>query len=196
MCGNMEIIWEAIDYFKISLRVTEEKHLENEAIALSRIGKSYSSVLKMEKKAHPYHFQSIKIALALMSARITSCECYIYSSEAVKKHQEGVVEQERRESAENRKDSAERMKEKISAVESEGNKCAESFLKYIYEKCPHPDVTKQLLLPLRSPENVKAALKKAIVAYHPDSNLQQSKYWQVLCKEITKILNSKYENFK
>ena len=164
MCGDMEIIWEAIDYFKISLRVTEEKHLENEAIALSRIGKSYSSVLKMEKKAHPYHFQSIKIALALMSARITSCEWYIYSSEAVKKHQEGVVEQERRENAENRKDSAERMKEKISAVESEGNKCAESFLKYIYEKCPHPDVTKQLLLPLGGPENVKDALKKAIVA--------------------------------
>jgi len=196
MYGDMDIIWEAIDYFKISLRVTEEKHLENEAIALSRIGKSYSSVLKMEKKAHPYHFQSIKIALALMSARIASSEWYIYSSEAVRKHQEGVVEQETRENAENRKGSAERMKEKISAVQSEGSKSAESFLKYIYEKCPHPDVTKQLLLTLGSPENVKAALKKAIVAYHPDSNRQQSQDWQVLCEDITKILNAKYENFK
>jgi len=196
MCGDMDIIWEAIDYFKISLRVTEEKHLENEAIALSRIGKSYSSVLKMEKKAHPYHFQSIKIALALMSARIASSEWYIYSSEAVRKHQEGVVEQETTENAEKRKGSAERMKEKISAVQSEGSKSAESFLKYIYEKCPHPDVTKQLLLTLGSPENVKAALKKAIVAYHPDSNRQQSEDWQVLCEDITKILNAKYENFK
>lgn len=196
MCGDMDMIWEAIDYFKISLRVTEEKHLENEAIALSRIGKSYSSVLKMEKKAHPYHFQSIKIALALMSARIASSEWYIYSSEAVKKHQEGVVEQEMKENAKNRRGSEERMKEKISAVKSEGDKSAQSFLKYIYEKYPHPDVTKQLLLPLGSPETVKAALKKAIVVYHPDSNLQQSEDWQVLCEEITKILNGKYEFFK
>lgn len=196
MRGDMDIIWEAIDYFKVSLRVTEEKHLENEAIALSRIGKSYSSVLKMEKKAHPYHFQSIKVALAIMSARIASSEWYIYSSEAVKKHQEGVVEQETREHSENRKGSAERMKEKINAVKLEGEKSAESFLKYIYEKCPHPDVTRQVLLRLGSPESVKAALKKAIVAYHPDSNRQQSEDWQVLCEEITKVLNVKYENFK
>lgn len=196
MCGDMDIIWEAIDYLKASLRVTEEKNLENEAIALNRLGKSYSSVLKMEKKAHPYHFQSIKIALAIMSARIASSEWYISSFEAVRKHQEGVVEQEAREHAENRKGSAERMKEKISAVKSEGGKSAESLLKYIYEKCPHPDVTKQVLLPFGSPENVKAALKKAIVAYHPDSNRQQSEDWQVLCEEITKVLIAKYEIFK
>ena len=84
MCGDMDIICEAIDYCKVSLRVTEEKHLENEAIALSRIGKSYSSILKMEKKAHPYHFQSIEISLAIMSAQIASSEWYIYSFETIK----------------------------------------------------------------------------------------------------------------
>lgn len=152
----------------------------------------------MEKKAHSYHFQSITIALAIMCARIASSEWYIYSSEAVRKHQVEVVEQEKRENTESRKDSAERMKEKISAVKAEGiNKSSVPFLNYIRENCPHPDVTKQLL-PLSdvSPEDVKAALRRAIVAYHPDSNLQQSEDWQVLCEEITKILNVKYENFK
>jgi hypothetical protein len=39
---------------------------------LSRIEKPYSSILKKEKKAHPYHFQSVKMALALMSAWYTN----------------------------------------------------------------------------------------------------------------------------
>lgn len=86
MHGDMEIIWEAIDYFKHSLRVTQEKQLENEAIALSRIGKSYSCVLKMEKQAHSYHLQSIRIALTIMSGRIANADWYIFSSQAVRKH--------------------------------------------------------------------------------------------------------------
>ena len=88
------MIWEAIVYFKVFLRITEVKHLENEAIASTRIGKSYSYVLKMEKKPHPYHFQSIKIALALMCAWIASSEWYIYSFEALKNaHMNGVSEE-------------------------------------------------------------------------------------------------------
>ena len=113
---------------------------------MSRIGKSYSSVMKMEKKAHPHHFQSIKISLAIMSAWIASYEWYIYSFEATIKHQEGLVEKKTKKHAENRKGSVERMKENTNAVKLEGEKSADFFLKYIYEKCPHPDVTKQVLL--------------------------------------------------
>jgi hypothetical protein len=114
----------------------------------------------------------------------------------VKKHQEEVVDQENRENAENGKAGAERMNEMISAVQAEKNKSAESFLKYIYENFPHPDVTKQVLPSLEGPENVKAAVKKAILAYHPDSNRRHGDDWQVLCEEITKILNNKYEKYK
>jgi len=181
MRGDGETFWDAIDFFRASLCATEESQLEYEAVALehraivlSRIGKVYSCVGKM-KKAYTYHGRSIRIARGIMTERINSSDWYICSSEAVKKHKE---------------------QEKLNAVQAEGNKSAESFLKYIYENCPHPDVTKRAMRPLGSPEKVKTALKKAREVYHPDKNQQQSESWQALCEEITKILNNKCEKYQ
>jgi len=46
--------------------------------------------------------------------------------------------------------------------------------------------------------NTKQALKKALQHYHPDKQdkEQHGKKWAVLCEEITKLLNGRYEYFK
>lgn len=42
----------------------------------------------------------------------------------------------------------------------------------------------------------KELLRAAVVAYHPDKQAGQPVKWCVLCEEITKALNAKYECFK
>lgn len=81
-------------------------------------------------------------------------------------------------------------------IKREGEKSAESFLVFIYKEHSHPDPRKRVMGNIGTKDNVKGALRKAIVAYHPDHNGQYERDWQVLCDEISKILNRKYENFK
>ncbi|KAH9317282.1 hypothetical protein KI387_019051, partial [Taxus chinensis] len=77
---SMELVWEAIDWYRHSIFLSREKDQESEAMALSRVGKVYSSVLKLEKQAQRYHFESTKIALAIMCPRIADSDWYKYSS--------------------------------------------------------------------------------------------------------------------
>ncbi|GLJ55785.1 hypothetical protein SUGI_1197870 [Cryptomeria japonica] len=165
-------------------------------MALSRIGKVYSSILKNKKGAHRYHFECTKIALAIMNPRIANSEWNKYSSMEVQKHQKEIVDEEKREHDKKYELDADRLHETINVIKEEGVRSSESFLKFIYSVHTHPDPKKGLLGSIASTEKVRVALRKAIVSYHPDNNVQYGRDWQVLCEEITKILNCKYEIHK
>lgn len=193
---GVELVWDAIDWYRHSISLSKYKDLESEAISLSRIGKVYSSVLKLDKQAHRYHYESVKIALAIMSPRVVESEWYKYSMLKVDEHQRRKVQEEKEEYKRRHEEDSKGLKEPISVIKREGEKSAESFLVFIYKEHSHPDPRKRVMGNIGTKDNVKGALRKAIVAYHPDHNGQYERDWQVLCDEISKILNRKYENFK
>ncbi|GLJ26862.1 hypothetical protein SUGI_0525000 [Cryptomeria japonica] len=84
---SKELVWDAIDWYRHSVSLSKEKNPESDAIALSRIGKVYSSVLKSEKHAYPYHLESTEIAQEIMCPRIAESEWYKYSSLKVHQYQ-------------------------------------------------------------------------------------------------------------
>lgn len=94
---GVELVWDAIDWYRHSISLSKYKDLESEAISLSRIGKVYSSVLKLDKQAHRYHYESVKIALAIMSPRVVESEWYKYSMLKVDEHQRRKVQEEKEE---------------------------------------------------------------------------------------------------
>lgn len=195
---DMESVKGALDHYRQASLATRELDMETEAIAMSKIGGVYANILKMEEAAHKYYFQATKLALTVMSPRIMRADWYKASVWKVKEHQEKVASEERAKGEKDRRPVLERMKEKLATLSKEAGKGAESFLKFLYEKHPHPNLERNRVVPNLNgdKDKMKAALKKAILHYHPDTNTQFGEDWKVLCEEICKHLNVKYENIK
>ena len=62
---NMDMVWAVVDWYKQAALLTRENDVELEAIALSRLGKVYDSVLKMKAKAQENLKRSIQLAMSL-----------------------------------------------------------------------------------------------------------------------------------
>jgi len=73
-------------------------------------------------------------------------------------------------------------------------------LRYIYKTYPPKNPEHKLdNKDLDEHANVKKALLRAIHHYHPDKQDKEGedcKKWAVLCEEITKLLNGRYETHK
>ena len=193
---NMDRVKDSLDYYRQASIATREKDMETEAIAMHRIGKVYGDVQKIASAAHKYHFQCVRLALTVMSPRIEQSEWYKYSLKKVQEHQERVALEEKVEYAKSRKPTVKRLKTKINKLSEEAKKSAESFLKFVYDEYPHPELKRNIIPNLDTKENLKQSLKKAILHYHPDSNGAHGEDWKVLCDEICKHLTLKYECFK
>ncbi|KAH7439812.1 hypothetical protein KP509_04G077400 [Ceratopteris richardii] len=193
---DMEKIKDALDYYRQGSLATRELDMESEAVAMSRIGKVYSGVLSLPEKAHKYHYQAVRLALTVMSPSIERSDWYKYSLMKVKAHQEAVAANERNQHERNRASAMERLKEKVSALKKAEERGAEALLKHVYEQHPHPDLQRNVVPRVTSRSEIKASLKKAILHYHPDSNVAHGEDWKVLCEEITKCLNCQYGNYK
>lgn len=193
---DMEKVKDALDHYRQASQATRELDMETEAIAMSKIGKVYSDVYKMEETAHKYHYQATKLALTVMSPSILRAEWYKYSSRKVSQHQEKVAAEERQQQEKDRRPVLERIKEKVDTLTKEARKSSESLLKFLYAQHPHPDLRRNVVPILEDKKKVKSALKRALLHYHPDNNMQFGEEWKVLCEEICMFLNKKYENFK
>ncbi|KAH7439818.1 hypothetical protein KP509_04G077800 [Ceratopteris richardii] len=193
---DMERIKDSLDYYRQASLATRELDMGTEALAMSRIGKVYSGVLSLPERAYKFHYQAVKLALTVMTPNIEKSDWYKYSLEKVKTHQDAIAVNESEQHEKNRALSIRRLKEKIDALKTAGKGGAAALLKHVYEEHPHPDIKKNIAPRVKTHTEIKASLKKAILHYHPDSNVYHGEDWKVLCEEITKCLNSKYAFFK
>lgn len=81
------------------------------------------------------------------------------------------------------------------------------FLDWIYKEHPPKGGQKMVLNNLRcqtnglkdikpTADNILKVVQRAISHYHPDKQTTHPKQWQIICNEITKMLNIKYSNVK
>ncbi|KAG0601285.1 hypothetical protein M758_11G099000 [Ceratodon purpureus] len=195
---NLELAFEAIDLYRSAVLLTRERDIEGEAVAMSKLGKVYSEVIKDPERASKAHYQATKLALTVMSPRIARSDWYRYSSAKHAEHQEEVRRTEEREHEEKVAPTKKKLEEEIRSLDLEAKKEGRHFLDYIYQNHPNPDPKKTPGDMLKAENRVltKEMLRKAISHYHPDANVVYGEEWQVLCEEISKILNLKYEYFK
>jgi len=91
------------------------------------------------------------------------------------------------------------LKDLSEANSGSGRSGVKCFLLHLYKT--HPPKNPQHKLndeDLDKRANIKQALKKALQHFHPDKQdkEQHGKKWTVLCEEITKLLNGRYDSFK
>eukprot|EP00897_Mesotaenium_endlicherianum_P004470 jgi/Mesen1/4050/ME000213S03075 len=90
----------------------------------------------------------------------------------------------------------EELKEVLEELREKSYESAESFLKHVYKE--HPPKYEGHQMGEIGKGKTRGALRTAILHYHPDKNGARAcgAKWHVLCEEITKRLNVKYEYYK
>lgn len=158
---------------------------------MSKLGHVFAEVIKDSIRASKAHYQATKLARTMMSPRISRSNWYKYSSAKHAEHQDQVRRNEERQHEEKRAPTKKKLQEEIRKLDLEAKKGGRKFLEYIYQNHPNPDPKKTPGDMLTERVLSKEMLGKAISHYHPDTNVLHGEEWQVLCEEISKILNNK-----
>lgn len=68
---NMELALQPAHYYRNAALLTRERDREGEAIAMSRLGHVFADVIKDPSLASKIHYRPTKLALTVMSPRIS-----------------------------------------------------------------------------------------------------------------------------
>lgn len=217
---DMDLLWFVMDEYKAATRPAADEEaddaagvggLETEAIALSAQGVLYQKVLKVPTVAKSLFESSVRIAMAITQ---TSGGSNFHALQWYKDAVEGLEEIRNEQLAfdlkkvqEQRQPTLDALKPQLDALEAAIKKSsarrpqALNLLKHIYKSHP-PKIEGgfELKTGLDYEDNseMKKALLKAAVHYHPDKPINKSSgiEWYVMCEEITKRVNEYHGYYK
>ncbi|XP_048775106.2 uncharacterized protein LOC125679711 isoform X2 [Ostrea edulis] len=191
---DMNMVWDIIDWYKQSILLARELDMEQEAIALGRIGRVYAKILKFKPQAKEYFKRAIQMAASMAPRTFVSCDWYQECTEMLKKYQEETVTHEQEEKDKEKEKVKEEIKGELEEIKQKHLKMTNiQFLQYVYKTYPPKNET--FKLEKDAEENIKKTLQKAVTHYHPDRSEPEKNglKWKVLSEEITKYLSSRYE---
>eukprot|EP00898_Chlorokybus_atmophyticus_P004969 jgi/Chlat1/5473/Chrsp36S05454 len=191
---NVDMLWQAIDKYKEASLLTREHDVENEAIALSRLGRVFMKVLKLEERGNKYCVQAIQLAHAQQPRNLCDQAWLVECTELTKEYRQRKLAHEAEEQAKQRAPILEELQAVLDVIRAKSQESGVALLRHIYQ-VHSPKNTNQKIGSLE-PESMKKTMQSAIIHYHPDKNLAFGKQWEVLCEEITKELTGKYEYLK
>ena len=202
---DMELIPDVIEWYNQAVNFAKEFGLEQEAIARSRLGVLYDRVLKNTEVAKAHFTKCVELVEALKPRTLFLNSWYKDCTDALRRYQDEARAREE----EQQQNSRVVVKEKLADVLKDlkdHNSDAISFIKHLYVNYPPKlsswvkpgeEVMKNWDSLGRSKE-YKRLLLEALRRYHPDKvgQNEHGKEWEVLCDEITKMLNLHYESAK
>lgn len=210
----MEDIWTALDKYSEAGMLGRGRDIETEAIATARRGKIYARVLRNEALARPLLHHAMELAASLAPRSFHGVAWYEECKHQRQQYQESTFQSESRKAERERQEklrSQEPVRQKMKAELDALDKYASShnvykLLEHIYSKYP-PRADSFLRNKEKVLKEVKDAnadtIKKVLIKssqlhYHPDKNIERifGVEWHVLCMEISKHLNGKYNDIK
>ncbi|XP_072173669.1 uncharacterized protein [Diadema setosum] len=190
---NTDMVWIVVDFFKEAITLCRDKDLEQEAIALSRLGRVYGKVLKLSVRGKDNYKKAIELALSMTPRNFQEADWYKESTAFVEEYQNRLNKEEH-ENKEKRS-ALDEMKDDVSELKDlNSTSGTEEFVEELYKrwppKAPGAKFNKNL--------SKKKLLIKAISHYHPDKVSKEihGKKWYFFSAEITKILNERYTREK
>ena len=196
---NVDMVWEVVDFYKRAILLTREKDVEFEAIGHSRLGRVYDQVLKLKVKAKENFLRCLELCNSMYPRVFTTDKWYQEATEALNRYQQETIRKEEEAWSVEKNAILLELKEDIKKLE-ELSTNAEDLLRHIYKAHPPKNKEHKLNESFLTGENrnVKKALRESLLHYHPDRLKAKDlgKKWIVLCEEITKYLNRKYEVYK
>ncbi|KAK3715935.1 hypothetical protein QZH41_005274 [Actinostola sp. cb2023] len=206
---DVEAIWDVIDWYTRAAILARELDLEQEAIALSRLGFVYNKVLKLKQRSKLYYKKSFELAESMKPRVFTMHDWYKHCVSTLQEFQMEERMWDESEKQKERDKKLEELKEEIADLKLH-NKGKTSFLAYVYKtfppknpkfKKPEDDEMKKWEKIENDPSKAKELgkiLLKGLTAYHPDKvdTEKHGEKWKTLSEEITKMLTAHYETTK
>ena len=83
---DINMVWEIIDWYKQAILLARELDMEQEAMAMQRIGRVYAKVLKFKPQAKEYYKRAIQLAGSMAPRIFTACGIFlpVYSMYSLK----------------------------------------------------------------------------------------------------------------
>mmetsp|Transcript_396 Transcript_396/g.1278 ORF Transcript_396/g.1278 Transcript_396/m.1278 type:complete len:449 (+) Transcript_396:77-1423(+) len=205
---DMEGVWSGLDKYSEAAVLGHGRDIETEAIAIARRGKVYAKVFRNESLARPLLVHATALAASLAPRSFHGVYWYEACTKQLKKYQDASATADERAKERERQailKSQEATRKKLKPELDDLNRVAKdlkvfALLKHICEKYPpRVDPAKaEALVKNATSDTIKKVLVQMQTHYHPDTN-PESKYgceWHVLCCEIAKHLNGKYNCLK
>jgi hypothetical protein len=188
-----DLIFSCIDSYKQAALLTREKFLECEAVACSRLGVIFHTILKNRKKGEEYYSRCLHLANSLKPRDLTTSNWYKDAFRGLDEiQQENLAEEDTSEAKDAFKVAYSEQLEELKTKHKQG---ADSLLEHIYDKHP-PKAFPEYVLPTISGANMKSLTFKALTHYHPDKQVNFDQDWKFMSEEITYCLTEKYELLK
>ncbi|XP_015771618.1 PREDICTED: uncharacterized protein LOC107349932 [Acropora digitifera] len=203
---DMELIPDVIEWYNQAVNFAREIGLVQEAIARSRLGEVYDKVLKNTDLAKVHFKKCFELVEALKPCTFFLYPWYNECTAALRRYQDEARARDEEEQRKSRAKVKEELADKLKDL-NDYNSDAISLIKYLYlnyppnlsswEKPGEEDMKRWDSLDIRSKE-YKRLLLEALRRYHPDKvgTNEHGKEREVLCEEITKMLNLHYESVK
>jgi len=197
---NMDGVWEAVDFYHEAIAQAKEKDIESEARANSQLGTVYKDVLKIKSGAKRYFSRSMELATTLMPRNLHGIPWFDKAAAALEAYQADAVHRSDTEAQEAKQPLLDELKEDLDALRrAHGEGGLEGLLAHIYSAHPPRNGGTR-----DTGEKMKKQVMNAIRYYHPDRSVTRhdtsahdTEKWVVLCEEITKLLNTAWdEEFK
>jgi len=201
---NMDLVYTVIDKYRHAVVLTREIEIEVEAIALSRLGKLYDQVLKIQHRASTCFKKCIELAHALTPRVMTTEPWYKVATDTLLEYQKKTILYQESLKEEERQKYLKELEPEMKILNEARNSLFTKdveFLLLVLEKFP-PKVTVKIEEKGKLDKMQRCELKKVfqriVVHYHPDRqhNSDIGMKWKILCGEITKMFTSIYEMYK
>ena len=194
---NMSGVWDAVDHYHEAIRQAREKDIEREAQANSRLGVLYLDYkvgITPKSAAREYFARCMELAASLTPRNLHGIEWFDSAAAKYQVLQSANIRRLDEEANAAKKPFLDALASELAAL-GEANKGTASLLAHIYGKHPPRNGGS------RDPAaELKKQVLRAISHYHPDKNsaplgqrVDEAGKWRVLCEEITKLLNSTWD---
>ncbi|KAK9814617.1 hypothetical protein WJX72_008764 [[Myrmecia] bisecta] len=165
---DMEAVWLVIDAYKQAAILTREHAVDQEAMALGRLGVTYDKLVlgrDSRESATRYLKKALELANTLHPVPAQK-PWFLEITNTLLRFQQEIRQREEQELRLQRGPLLKELKDELVALDKAADKGVKELVDHIYKT--HPPKNNKHVKPDMSPENMKKGLLTAVSHYHPD----------------------------
>lgn len=208
---DMDLVWTSIDKFREAELLTRGRDMETEAICIARRAEVWAKVMRNETIARPLLTRAMQLAESLYPRSFHGVVWYERAKQTLQRYQDmsaaadaAAEERQAERDRANKQPILDKLKPQLTLIRKSAEAPgAYKLLTYIYEKHPPRMSAYKPAVDLKkvkeaNADTIKKVLLTAQLHYHTDKNTAAifGQEWSVLCEEISKLINLKYEVLK
>jgi len=113
---NMDMMWDILDMYKDAVLKTQERDVENEALAVSRMGRMFEKIFKMKCKGHSYYRRAFDLAQTLLPRDLNKMSWFCECKNGIERYHRKIIGEEQWKEQQERKPVLEKLKKELDEL--------------------------------------------------------------------------------